>query len=106
MLLILFIYIPSQIPNLLHVIVKSAFIAKTSSGGMMTDGPQATAVTSKLSLSSTVRTFTLSLIWSADEPILMTSLISPIAVLLRLRVLFEAELESTLGVVTFTSDTG
>lgn len=90
--------------SFVHVIDKSAFMAKTSSHGMAIGVDRKEL--NKDSLSCFVRVLISYCSCSAAEPLLTNSLTWPISLLLLFRVLEEATLDSTLGVVTLTRETG
>lgn len=92
--------------NLLHVIDRSAFMAKTSLGGIAIDTSRTLAKSNKDCLSSLVKTFSSCWSCSAEAPLLMISRTCPISSLLLFKVREEAQLDSTLGVVTLTREIG
>lgn len=94
-----------SIRSLLHVMERSAFMAKTSPLGMMI-GDELMAESSNFSLSCLDNAFTSDCSCSLEEPMLTNSLTHPTTSFLLFRVLAEAAPESTLGVVSLTTGIG
>ena len=92
--------------NLHHVIERSAFIARISSAGISTLVLVANTLLRRDCLFVLLRAVSSDCSCSFDDPLLIRSLTSSISELLLFRVLAEAEEDSTLGVVTRTTERG
>lgn len=92
--------------NLVQVIDKSAFMARTSSAGIATVLSFPMTASRMVCRSVFPRTVNSLCNCSIEDPLLTISLTCSISELLLVRVLLEAALDSTLGVVTLTTDRG